>query len=186
MRRPLWTSKPARGIFDQGASTCILVFTFQPNILSSYPAGCCEARATRRTFNAHSASVQNGQGVGQSFGHWLWARGSLRTSPEIIFEWLRDFQMKHLERQGASFFRKVEKQNDGKSGKSRKTTVTQKVWEEVMSAGFQRYCTRLENWKTEVLQNDLPHSSWFRMMSHQGYNSTSGMSRPARSVCVFG
>ena len=106
MRRPLWTSKPARGIFYQGASTCILVFTFQLNIVSSYPAGCCEARATRRTFNAHSASVQNGQGVGQSFGHWLWARGSLRTSSEIIFEWLRDFQMKHLERQGASFFQR--------------------------------------------------------------------------------
>jgi hypothetical protein len=42
--------------------------------------------------------------------------------------------------------RKVEKQDDGKSGKSRKTTVTQKVWEEVMSPGFQRYPVgKLEN-----------------------------------------
>ena len=75
---------PPADFFDQGASTCI--FACQPHILSSYPAGCCQARSTRRRFNAHSASMQNWQGVGQSFGHWLWARRSLCTSSEIIFE----------------------------------------------------------------------------------------------------
>ena len=64
--------------------------------------------------------------------------------------------------------RKIEKQDDGKS---RKTTVSKEVWEEVMSAGFQRYPVgKLENRgtaKSLVTFSAVPDDEPSRLQFHE-------------------